>query len=116
MKLVQCPGCARHIRRDETACPFCHRAVAFEACDGNCQTSLAPSRAAVLFIGATALAACGKENGGGSEVVAVYGPPPMTSQIKQAVDAGTILMIEPPSVQDAGTEAGSPKPASSAKK
>ena len=102
MKLLPCPGCARHIRSDETACPFCDRAVAFCA-GGRCgQSAERPlSRAAVLFLGATALAACGKRDSG--MTIALYASAP--------VDDAAVPMIEPADVMDAGVT-----PVSSGKK
>ena len=107
MKLFACPSCERHIRSDETACPFCSQAVAFTCAAPCAEAPPGLSRAAVLFLGATALAGCGKESGGG-EVVAVYGPAPVTTEVKQAIDAGPVLMIEPPNVQDAGVTSARP--------
>jgi hypothetical protein len=59
MKLLPCPSCERHIRSDETACPFCHQSVLF-CSGGRCAESSERtlSRAAVLFLGAAAVASC----------------------------------------------------------
>ena len=95
MRLELCPGCERHIRSDESACPFCQQTVAF-TCTGPCHGERALSRAAVVFLGAAALTACGKEemkhDKGPVLSVAAYAPVP--------IDAS--YMIEPPSVMDAG--------------
>ncbi len=63
MNHVLCPGCERHVRVDETDCPFCDRALT--AAD---RARLAPDtnkrlrRAAYLFFGATvAIAGCGED-------------------------------------------------------
>lgn len=111
MKLVACTGCARHVRCDEAACPFCGRATAPCASADGAAPPAALSRAALVFLGASAIAACGKtDRTYDPEPVAVYGPPPMM------IDAATpVPMIEEPHVQDAGTEpvlkrdAGKPK-------
>jgi hypothetical protein len=58
MKLVECPGCARHIRGDERACPFCNVAVPPCTCRSTETGERALSRAAVLFLGAAAVAGC----------------------------------------------------------
>jgi hypothetical protein len=105
MKLLPCPSCERHVRSDETACPFCNQAVAFCA-NGRCAETgdRALSRAAVLFLGATALAACGKRDGGGGATITIYGPPPIETD-------AAVPMIEPSAVMDAGVT-----PVSSGKK
>lgn len=62
--LVLCSGCNRHVKSDETTCPFCQAAVtpvAPEACSGRCARP-APARlvgAALVAAGAALLgAAC----------------------------------------------------------
>jgi hypothetical protein len=62
--LVPCPGCNRHVKSDETNCPFCQAAVApvaSESCSGRCARPF-PSRlasAALVAAGAALLgAAC----------------------------------------------------------
>jgi len=67
---------------------------------GETAAPVALSRAALIFLGASAVAACGKTDRlNDPEPVAVYGPPPMM------VDAATpVPMIEEPLVQDAGTK------------
>lgn len=100
MKLVPCTGCARHVRCEEETCPFCGTSTApcFVDADADAAPPVALSRAALLFLGASAVAACGKtDRAYDPEPVAVYGPPPMM------VDAA-IPMIEAPSIQDAGTQ------------
>ena len=41
--LVPCPGCNRHVKADETTCPFCQAAVAPGPCNGRCARP-APAR------------------------------------------------------------------------
>ena len=103
MKLVPCPSCERHIRSDETACPFCTQPVAF-CTSGRCAENgeRALSRAAVLVLGATALAACGKRDGGAT--VTLYGAAPVDAD-------AAVPMIEPSAIMDAGVT-----PVSSSKK
>jgi hypothetical protein len=112
VKLFPCPKCARHVREDEHACPFCSAAV---ACSGRCIAATpdrAASRAAILFVGATAIAGCGKTNADHLEtsggVVAPYAAAP--------VDAAPMPMIEPADVLDAGVKPVAPPVAPSAKK
>jgi hypothetical protein len=63
--LRPCPSCAQHLRAGETRCPFCDaplpagfgaRPLARGASDASGRPM---SRAALLFVGATAAAACG---------------------------------------------------------
>lgn len=82
--LHPCTSCARQVRSYETRCPFCGVSL-----PGVCvlpdprPAPRAPLRAALVFAGAAAIAACGKTSGGGGGCggciapVAVYGPPPM---------------------------------------
>lgn len=91
-----CPSCGRHVRKEETSCPFCATALPddFAECTGPRVSALARplTRAALVLAGATAIGACGKSKatdpatppatttadaGWGAEPVAVYGPPPM---------------------------------------
>jgi hypothetical protein len=94
MKLLPCPSCERHIRSDETACPFCTQPVAF-CTSGRCAEhgERALSRAAVLFLGATALAACGKRDGGAT--IALYASAPVDPD-------ASVPMIEPSAIMDGG--------------
>jgi hypothetical protein len=74
--LVSCPGCDRHVKSEETTCPFCQAALApVRPCVG-CSGPLAPrlARAALVAAGAALLgAACESRS-----VVVPYGvsPPP----------------------------------------
>jgi hypothetical protein len=55
--LVPCPGCNRHVKADETTCPFCQAAVAPGTCSGRCARP-SPSRlagAALVAAGAALL-------------------------------------------------------------
>lgn len=98
-----CPSCARHVRSDETSCPFCERLLPedFAVCGPARATDRPLTRAALVLMSATALTACGKTStsspGSGVDIygpapvdvradsgateaqmpVAVYGPPPM---------------------------------------
>jgi hypothetical protein len=63
-KLRPCSGCSRHVRANEPACPFCHARV--ELADIQADASaVGPvagarvTRAALVFAGATVIAACG---------------------------------------------------------
>ena len=68
MALHLCPSCARHVRTNESSCPFC--ATALEA-SSDAPKNVAPlarglTRAAILFAGATTIAGCGGETSGSS--------------------------------------------------
>jgi hypothetical protein len=73
--LVPCPGCDRHVRSDETTCPFCQAALApTRPCVGGCSGPPAArlARAALVAAGAALLgAACQSQS-----VLAPYGTPP----------------------------------------
>lgn len=77
--LVPCPGCNRHVKSDETICPFCQAAVtpvAPETCSGRCARPF-PSRlasAALVAAGAALLgAACESSS---QSAFPPYGLPP----------------------------------------
>jgi hypothetical protein len=105
VRLLACPSCARHVRADENACPFCGHEL-----EGVSPRALAPlptelTRAAALFIGATALAACGKET-------AAPPPPTPPDPHQMAVPAYGVPPqdLQPPpmpqTAPDAGKDAG----------
>lgn len=112
VRLLACPGCDRHVRSTETECPFCARQL-----EGLSPRPLVPvaSRAAAVFIGATALAGCGKEpapepqkpvHDNGQMAVPAYGVPPQ--DLERMYDAGP--PPTPPTPPDAGTkDAGKPR-------
>ena len=104
MRLLACPGCERHVRATETECPFCAQKL-----EGLAPRALGPlpSRAAAVFIGATALAGCGKEPApepqkpgpidNGMMAVPAYGVPPQD--------------LQPPPTPTPPPDAGPPKDA-----
>ncbi len=53
MKLNNCPICERHVRPDETRCPFCHAGLELQPAS--------PSRAMLVVALGLALAACGDD-------------------------------------------------------
>lgn len=73
--LVPCPGCSRHVRASDIACPFCAIAVASRL--GQVAAPALPRRQiprAALFAfgaatvaGAAGLAGCGDDDGGGDD-------------------------------------------------
>ena len=87
--LVPCPGCNRHVKTDETDCPFCQAALAAQptvsACQGPCCGHRSPrlGRAALMAAGAALLcAACGRST------TAAYGVAIVPDAAAQTVDAG----------------------------
>jgi hypothetical protein len=79
--LVPCSGCNRHVKSDETTCPFCQAAVAPESCAGRCARPSVPRliSAALVAAGAALLgAACENSH----STIVPYGVPP-------PFDAGT---------------------------
>ena len=83
--LVPCTGCNRHVKSDETTCPFCQAAlapVAPEPCTGRCARPFTArvASAALVAAGAALLGAACQSS---QSVLVLYGPPPH-------VDAGTL--------------------------
>jgi hypothetical protein len=105
VKLLPCPSCGRHVRIDETACPFCNQTVAFEW-DASREVGFPPglSRSALLLLGAMGLAGCGKDDAY-APIPTVYGMPPDYRPPPAVVpDDASIPMIEPVNVMDAGVQ------------
>jgi hypothetical protein len=96
--LVLCPGCGRHVKSDDTACPFCQVALVSQpvasACQGPCSGNRSPrlGRAALMAAGAALLcAACGRST------TAAYGVAIFADGAAQTVDAGGQTDAEPDS-------------------
>ena len=87
--LALCPGCARHVKPDETVCPFCQGALAPKqdqgVCVGPCSGHRFPrlGRAALVAAGAALLCTSCLPSGGSAYGVAVT-----TDAGGQTVDAG----------------------------
>ena len=79
--LTPCTGCARHVRASEQSCPFCslerRNVVAVERALPPMPKDPLLTRAALAFVGVTALAACGKTTAKQNEQ-----PPPASSDLK----------------------------------
>ena len=88
-----CPSCARHVRSEETTCPFCDASLPedFRVCGEPRATGRPLTRAAFLLMSATALTACGKTTGAGGGAD-IYGPPPVDVR----PDASAKTQNEPP--------------------
>jgi hypothetical protein len=126
--LQQCPSCSRHIKTEEAACPFCGHATPQGFSElVRPKGPPALSRAAVLFMSATAVTglaaplACGSSStGGGNEVdsgqhdsggpVAAYGPAIIDSGLQDSgqQDTGGPLPAYGPAVIDSGLDSGGP--------
>lgn len=78
-QLVPCPECSRHVRKNETTCPFCGQALALAHLPAPAVPRRRLGRAATFafgasVVGATALVACSDDDDGGAPVP-VYGAP-----------------------------------------
>lgn len=73
--LSACPGCSRHVRVSESACPFCGATLsgAFRAAAAPAATPVGLGRAALYALGATSLAVAAACS---SNVQPAYGGPP----------------------------------------
>ncbi len=65
-RLEPCPGCSRHVRWEESACPFCQQPLALAQLPPRAAPSRRLGRAATFafgasVVGATALVACGDD-------------------------------------------------------
>jgi hypothetical protein len=127
--LQPCPSCARHIKTEESLCPFCGQATPQGFSGLVRPRGPAPlSRAAVLFMSATAVTglaaplACSSTSsgGGGNEVdsghvdsggpVAAYGPAIVDSGQQEAgqQDSGGPVAAYGPASVDSGMDSGGP--------
>ena len=76
--LVPCPGCERHVRYDEAACPFCRTTLALADTPPPRVPATRLGRAALFAFGASLAAgvvACSSSDDGGEQNA--YGAPPM---------------------------------------
>jgi hypothetical protein len=108
-----CPGCSRHVRTEESACPFCGADVSDGVCaGGGAATDGRPlGRAAIVFASMTAIAACGKTTGGPKEtehmnVAPAYGVAPPNTMVEPSPVPPPEPVIGTPQALDAGADAG----------
>jgi hypothetical protein len=75
MGFVTCPKCARHVRRDESACPFCSVSVVARIAEvpERIWPSARLGRAALMALATTSIGACSDDSGGSH--VSHYGAP-----------------------------------------
>jgi hypothetical protein len=84
--LIPCPGCKRHVKEEETACPFCQAALAPKPCSGLCfgPPAVRLGRAALAAAGVALLGAACQT----TTVLPPYGIPPHPDADHSTVDAG----------------------------
>jgi hypothetical protein len=103
-----CPACSRHVRANEPACPFC--ALVLPADFSVCARATRPppsrplTRASLVLMGATALAACGKSTG------APTGPPAVQGDAGAGPIEMPVAVYGPAPVADAGEPPIVPQP------
>jgi len=120
-----CPSCARHIKVDEAACPFCGGALPEDFGTASRKAVAPISRAAILFMGATAVtgasAACSSSSSGGhnevdsGSMVAAYGPAIVDSGVvsdASKLDSGNepdvVALYAPPPIDSGNQEFDGP--------
>ncbi len=112
-----CPHCARHVKKEETTCPFC--ASVLPADFGVCTEARAPAgrpltRAALVLLGATAIGACGKSGANDpaspGSGVDIYGPAPVADAGGAAPEPLPVAVYGPPPMFDAGEPEPGPPP------
>lgn len=112
-----CPSCARHIRAEETSCPFCATVLPddFGVCTEPRAAAGRPlTRAALVLMTATAITACGKS--GSSDPtspgsgVDIYGPAPVADAGRAEPAPLPVAVYGPPPIADAGVEPTPPAP------
>lgn len=102
MSLAPCSGCARHIRLDEAACPFCGERFERAPDVTGSRFVLGVSRAVLVFGSLVALSSVTESCSEPRAAVSIYGgPPPMVE------DGGP--MVSPLPSADPQTDGG-PKP------
>lgn len=131
MALLTCPGCARHVRRTETSCPFCHVALDLSAVPERPVPRTRLARGAAFAFGAaltTQLTGCpggsSADDAGRADVpedvrdfgdTAVYGGPDVPVELDapapvDAPDGGVAPLYggapDAPAENDAGFDAG----------
>lgn len=92
--LVPCTGCQRHVRADETACPFCGVAVDASLARPEGVNGAGLSRAAVIALGAALAAAC-SQPAAPNEPGAPPAGPPATTMGKPSPPAPTTTGTSP---------------------
>jgi hypothetical protein len=126
-----CTSCGQHVRIDERACPFCDAALPADfGAEARARVSAGRplSRAAILFVGATAAAACGgstdepttsdasTQNDGSARdgsaadsaidgPLVLYGPAPIDASVQDSAvdaDSGPVAAYGPGPIDSGG--------------
>lgn len=87
MALLPCPQCERHVKADETSCPFCHEALSAMSAQAVVQGDgrvLFGSRAWMLFGASAVVIGCGPR-----AQTAIYGGPPPPAPTPTATASAT---------------------------
>jgi hypothetical protein len=90
--LAPCPSCARHVRRDERACPFCASVLSLPALIEGRSPTERLGRAALFTFGAVLATSASACVGVGNPVPLYGAAPPHDAAVNDAssaVDAGT---------------------------
>lgn len=96
MSLAPCPTCTRHLRLQETACPFCGAATATQLEPTGGKVVLGVSRAMLVFGSVVALSAAASACGEPHATATIYGGPPPAAE-----DGGAAKPPEPTLKPDA---------------
>jgi hypothetical protein len=105
-ELLPCPECRRHVRKRETECPFCGKAISLSEAPPHALPRRRLNRAATFAFGAgvvgvTTLVACGE-----TEVQdgrAVYGAPPSAGTGGSSYGGSAIYGAPPSGAPNGGT-------------
>jgi hypothetical protein len=117
-QLHPCPSCARHVKKAESACPFCGAAIALAGVAPRARPTQRMGRAATFAFSAAvgmSVTACGGTTPGpdantsiDSGVSPLYGGPPDDA----GSDGGLVAMYGGPPVDSGvGVDSGGPAPA-----
>lgn len=80
-RLIECPGCTRHVRADDGRCPFCERP----------STTAAPSRMLVLMLPLTLMACTAESPAPASKPAATKPAPAAPVKKNEPADGGAAI-------------------------
>ncbi len=103
--LVPCPGCARHVRVGESACPFCSAGLSSAMADAVIPAAPARMKRAALFAFAATIsvAGCGDSTPSGYDSGVVADAGGATDSGRPATDSGAPATDSGRPATDAGT-------------
>jgi hypothetical protein len=100
MAFAPCPSCRRHVRVDETACPFCGATGATLVATPDATTRMTRTRlfafATTVGVTAATLACPSSGGGGGGNIAQPYGVPPRPEPTMVDGGADETTAIAPP--------------------